>query len=161
MKTLITPAQVLETAFSDGEILPPSAVSAADIAAAETRWIVPAVGRRLYEKLLVGGYADFRNEYLAAPTALYTRALLQPRLDVRTDRSGTTAPESACGKAADEETRRKLRRQLLLQARTLLARAVDYLDQRPALFPEYEPGAGPAARCSIDGGIVLPRCKTC
>ena len=28
MKTLITPAQVLETAFGDGEILPPSTVAA-------------------------------------------------------------------------------------------------------------------------------------
>ena len=34
MKTLITPAQVLATAFGDGETLPPSTVAAADIAAA-------------------------------------------------------------------------------------------------------------------------------
>ena len=52
---------------------------------------------RLHEKLLIGGYSDFRNEYLAAPTAFYTRALLQPRLDVRTDRNGTMTPESAYG----------------------------------------------------------------
>ena len=97
MKTLITPAQVLATAFGDGETLPPSTVAAADIAAAEARWIVPAIGRRLHEKLLIGGYSDFRNEYLAAPTAFYTRALLQPRLDVRTDRNGTMTPESAYG----------------------------------------------------------------
>ncbi len=157
MKTLITPAQVLATAFGDGETLPPSTVAAADIAAAEARWIVPAIGRRLYEKLLIGGYSDFRSEYLAAPTAFYTRALLQPRLDVRTDRNGTMTPESAYGKPADEEARRKLRRHLLLQARTLLDRAVAYLDERPALFPEYEPGANPAARGSVCGGIVLLR----
>ena len=90
MKTLITPLQVLRLAFGDGEQLPPETVAETDIAGAEQRHIVPVVGRALYEKLLAGSYPDFRNEYLAAPAALFTRLAIQPRLDVRTGQCGTS-----------------------------------------------------------------------
>ena len=91
MKTLITPLQVLKTAFGDGEIRPPPTIAEADIAAAEQRWIVPVIGRKLHDRLLAGVYPDLVTDCLAAPTALYTRALVQARLDVRTDRLGTAA----------------------------------------------------------------------
>ena len=83
MNTLVTPLQVLKLAFGEGEYLPPEIIAEADIAGAEQRHIVPVVGRALYEKLLAGSYPDFRTEYLASPAALFTRAVLQPRLDVR------------------------------------------------------------------------------
>lgn len=156
MKTLITPLQALRTAFGEDEALPPSTIAEADIAAAEARWIVPAIGRRLHERLLVGAHTEFRNEYLAAPTALYTRAMIQPRIDVRTDRNGTAMPSTGSGQPADEEARYNLRLHLLRQARTLLARATTYLNEYAALYPEYEPEANAAARCSLGGGIVLP-----
>ena len=95
MNTLVTPLQVLKLAFGEGEYLPPEIIAEADIAGAEQRHIVPVVGRALYEKLLAGSYPDFRTEYLASPAALFTRAVLQPRLDVRTGQCGTTAPKSA------------------------------------------------------------------
>ncbi|MCM1151260.1 MAG: hypothetical protein NC209_06490 [Alistipes sp.] len=152
MKTLITPLQALRLAFGDSEILPPETISEADILAAEERWIVPALGRKLHDKLLAEGYPELRTEYLAAPVALFTRALIQPRLNIRTDRSGTLAPKSSYGEPADDEALERLRRQLLRQARTLLTRATEYLNACKTFFPEYEP----AARCSIDGGILLP-----
>ena len=151
MKTLITPLQALKLAFGADEILPPETIAEADIAAAEERWIVPAIGRRLHDKLLADAYPELRTDYLAVPVALYTRALVQPRLNIRTDRSGTVAPKSSYAQPADDEALRRLRRQLLLQARTLLARATEYLDAHTAFFPEYEP----AARCSIGGGLIL------
>ena len=89
MNTLVTPLQVLKLAFGEGEYLPPEIIAEADIAGAEQRHIVPVVGRALYEKLLAGSYPDFRTEYLASPAALFTRAVLQPRLDVRTGQCGT------------------------------------------------------------------------
>ncbi len=156
MKTLITPLQVVKTAFGDGEILPPETLAEADIAAAEQRWIVPALGRKLHDRLLAGLYADLVTDYLAAPTALYTRALVQPRLDVRTDRLGTLAPRPANGAAAGDEARRGVRRQLLEEARTLLQRATDYLATNRSRYPEYAPDENRAPGCSIAGGIVLP-----
>ena len=67
MNTLITPAQAVALAFADGEYLAPESVTQSDIAAAEQRYLVPVIGRLLYEKLLSGSHAGFTTEYLAAP----------------------------------------------------------------------------------------------
>ena len=154
MKTLISPVRVVELAFPDGAI-PPSTITAADIAAAEERWIVPVIGRELYDALLDGDYPALRDDYLAAPVALFTRVALQPRLDVRTDRSGTTAPKTAYGEPADSEALRDLRTQLLQEARTLLHRASDYLRTHARQFPLYDPNNDILARRTIAGGILL------
>ena len=79
MKTLITPAEAVTLAFGTGEYVAPEAIAEADIAAAERRYIVPVVGRKLHARLAEGGYAEFTAEYLAAPVALWTRVLVPPR----------------------------------------------------------------------------------
>ena len=152
MNTLVTPLQVLKLAFGEGEYLPPEIIAEADIAGAEQRHIVPVVGRALYEKLLAGSYPDFRTEYLASPAALFTRAVLQPRLDVRTGQCGTTAPKSAYAQPAGDTARRHLRRALLAQARTLLHRAAEHLRAHRDEFPEYDPENDIFNRCTTDGG---------
>ena len=157
MNTLVTPLQVLKLAFGEGEYLPPEIIADADIAGAEQRHIVPVVGRALYEKLLAGSYPDFRTEYLASPAALFTRAVLQPRLDVRTGQCGTTAPKSAYAQPAGDTARRHLRRALLAQARMLLHRAAEHLRAHRDEFPEYDPENDIFNRCTTDGGFVQIR----
>ena len=157
MKTLITPLQVLRLAFGEGEYLPPESVTEADIAAAERRYLVPVIGLTLYEKLLGGACADFRTGYLEAPAALFTRAVLQPRLDVRTGQCGTTVPKSAYAQPAGDTARRHLRRALLAQARTLLHRAAEHLRAHRDEFPEYDPENDIFNRCTTDGGFVQIR----
>ena len=136
MKTLITPLQVLRLAFGEGEYLPPESVTEADIAAAERRYLVPVI---------------------EAPAALFTRAVLQPRLDVRTGQCGTTAPKSAYAQPAGDTARRHLRRALLAQARTLLRRAAEHLRAHRDEFPEYDPENDIFNRCTTDGGFVQIR----
>ena len=150
MNTLITPAQAVALAFADGEYLAPESVTQSDIAAAEQRYLVPVIGRLLYEKLLSGSHAGFTTEYLAAPAALFTRIALQPRLDVRTGQCGTVAPKSA---AYLRELQRSLRR----QARTLLRRAAEHLETHAAEFPEYDPHKNILNRCTTDGNFVQTR----
>ena len=157
MNTLVTPLQVLKLAFGEGEYLPPEIIAEADIAGAEQRHIVPVVGRALYEKLLAGSYPDFRTEYLASPAALFTRAVLQPRLDVRTGPCGTSAPKSAYGQPAGETSLRALRQGLRTQARTLLLRAAEHLRAHRDEFPEYDPENDILNRCTTDGGFVQVR----
>ena len=146
MKTLVTPLQALRLAFPEGEALPPGTVAEADIAAAEQRYIVPVIGRALHARLLEGAYETFRTDYLAAPTALFTRLQLQPRLDIRTGQCGTTAPKSSWGQRA-----------LRTEARTLLRRAAEHLDAHRTEFPEYDPTENILKRCSTDGGFVQMR----
>ena len=136
MNTLITPAQAVASAFTDGEYLAPEAIGEGDIAAAEQRYIVPVIGRAFHEKLLAGLHAGFTAEYLAAPVALFTRIAVQPRLDIRTGQCGTVAapnrvPTSRRMPSRCAEPQRSLRR----QARTLLRRAAEYLEAHAAEFP--------------------------
>ena len=154
MNTLITPAQAVALAFADGEYLAPESVTQSDIAAAEQRYLVPVIGRLLYEKLLSGSHAGFTTEYLAAPAALFTRIALQPRLDVRTGQCGTVAPKSAAYQPAGTQALRELQRSLRRQARTLLRRAGEYLFAHRNEFPEYDPENDTLRRCTTDGGFV-------
>lgn len=157
MNTLISPLQLLKLAFREGEYLPPETFGEADIAAAEQRYIVPVIGPELHEKLLAGDHADFRNTYLAAPLALFTRLALQPRLDIRTGQCGTTAPKSSWSQPADDEARLRHRHALRCEARTLLRRASDYLENNRDEFPEYRPEKNIFNRCTTDGGFVQVR----
>jgi len=157
MKTLITPLQVLELAFGDEAYLPPQHVAEADIAAAEERHIVPVIGRALHAKLLDGGYPELVADYLAAPAALFTRLAIQPRLDIRTDRCGTTAPKSSWSQPAAAEARQALLRSLRTTARALLRRASEHLRETRRSYPEYDPDCDITCRCTTDGAFVQIR----
>ena len=157
MNTLITPAQAVASAFTDGEYLAPEAIGEGDIAAAEQRYIVPVIGRAFHEKLLAGLHAGFTAEYLAAPVALFTRIAVQPRLDIRTGQCGTVAPKSGSYQPADAQSLRELQRSLRRQARTLLRRAAEYLEAHAAEFPEYDPDNNILKRCTTDGNLIQTR----
>ena len=124
MQTLITPTVVVTRAFADG-----------------------------FERLLAGDHADFADEYLAAPLALYVRYLITPQLDLRHGQGGTVQPRSDGFAAASDATLRRSRRALLKTARRLLRRASDYLESHAAQFPQ----ANVLNRCSIDGKLVQTR----
>ena len=83
MQTLITPTVVVTRAFADGEYVAPETVSEAAIVAAQETYLRPVTGDALFERLLAGDHADFADEYLAAPLALYVRYLITPQLDLR------------------------------------------------------------------------------
>lgn len=154
MKTLITPAQVVALAFADGEFIAPEAISEADIAAAEQRYIVPVIGRRLHTRLTEQTYAAFTEEYLAASVALFTRAMIQPLLDIRTGQCGTIAPRSAAYEPAGEASLHRLQQVLRIKARTLLRRAAAHLSENAAQFPEYDDEVNILKRCTIDGNLI-------
>ena len=114
-------------------------------------------GDALFERLLAGDHADFADEYLAAPLALYVRYLSAPQLDLRHGQGGTVQPRSDGFAAASDATLRSSRRALLKTARRLLRRASDYLESHAAQFPLYDPQANVLNRCSIDGKLVQTR----
>lgn len=154
MQTLITPAVVIEHAFNDGEYIPPETIGTATIVAAQESYIRPMTGDALYEKLLEGLNAEFVEEYLAAPLALYVRYLLAPQLDIRHGQTGTLQPRSDTFTAASDDAMQRSRRALLKNARRLLRRASDYLEQHAGEFPDYDPMSNILNRCSIDGEFV-------
>ena len=155
MQTLITPTAVVARAFADGEYIAPETVSEAAIAAAQETYLRPAV--QVERASVLGDHADFADEYLAAPLALYVRYLIAPQLDLRHGQVGTVQPRSEGFAAASDATLRRSRRALLKTARRLLRRASDYLESHAAQFPLYDPQANVLNRCSIDGKLVQTR----
>lgn len=154
MQTLITPGQVLSLAFTDGEQLPPESVPEALIAAAAERHLVPVTGRPLYDKLLAGGYPALLDDYAAPALALCVRLLLQPSLDIRTGRFGTTAPSSSWWKPASDASVRRAARSLRRQAAAHLRRLARHLDECAADYPEYDPEMNVLHRCTIYGDLI-------
>lgn len=110
MQTLITPTVVVARAFADGEYVAPETVSEAAIVAAQETYLRPVTGDALFERLLAGDHADFTDEYLAAPLALYVRYLIAPQLDLRHGQGGTVQPRSDGFAAASDATLRRSRR---------------------------------------------------
>ena len=149
MKGLITPAAVVASAFADGEYVAQTAVTDHDVVVAELRYLRPVIGEALHLKLLAGEYADFTREYVAPVVALYTRIVMQPRLNVRAGQSGVSATESATDAQA-----KALAESLLAKARTLLLRLSDYLEQNASSFAEYNTHTNILKRCRIDGHFV-------
>lgn len=139
MKTLIPPSKVFEMAFTNNECLPSGAVTASDIAAAERRWIRPALGAALHARLVDRPPSAPLDKPLAAAVALFTRALLQPRLDIHTDQMGTTSPGSSLIRRADERAMLRVRRELIRQAQLHLTTALEIIGAAPELYPEYRP----------------------
>lgn len=152
-KSIITPTEVVATAFSDGGYVAPEAIAEIDIVAATERWIVPVVGEALLESVAEGKYEELKSQYIAPAVALYTRLLVQPRLNVATNQLGLTAP-ALSHKAAERTAREELQRALKIRARTALRHLSEYLDKNAAQFAEYTPSKNILKRCSCDGGFV-------
>ena len=151
---IISPAEVVALAFSDGGYVAPEVVAQADITAAIERWIRPVVGDALLSAVQGGAYAELAEEYLRPAVAAYVRLALQPRLNVATSQLGLCAPNSSHLKAADAVARRELMRSLRTRASTLLRRLSTHLEQNKGAFKEYSSKDNILNRCSYDGGFV-------
>ncbi|MBR3847123.1 MAG: hypothetical protein IKM37_06175 [Alistipes sp.] len=151
MTTLITPQEVLQRGFAGIAPLSPEMVTSADILAAEERYLIPAIGPALHARLLQGNDASFVADYLAAPLALFTRLLIQPRLQLLTTRIGVLEPSTDQGSAAKTASLNRLQQSLRSEASTLLRRAIRYLEAHASEYPEYDPHQNILNRCTIHG----------
>ncbi len=154
IKSIITPAEVVATAFAEGGYLPSDVISEADIAAATDRWVRPVVGQALLTAVAEGKYSALRDEYLLPAVAFYTRFLVQPRLNATTSGLGLTVVAGASHKAADKSAREELQRALKISARAALRRLSDYLDEEAEKMAEYEPKSNILHHCCCEGGFV-------
>lgn len=155
MKTMLTKAaEVIALAFAESEYMPDAAVSPAEIAVAEERYIIPVTGRKLYEKMLEGKYESLRDEYVVPTVAFFTRLGMQPLTDLRSGRFGTVAPRSDYYQPAERQQLLDLRQSLLHKGRTMQRRLSEHLELHADDYPEYLSEENILNRCSTDGGIV-------
>ena len=150
---IITPAEVVALAFSDGGYLSPEVVAQEDIEAAIERWVKPIVGEALLDTVQSGGYAEFSQDMLKPAIAFCVRWAVQPRLNALTSQSGLVAAVGSV-KAADKSLREELMRAVKVRARTALKSMSEYLEAHTAEFREYDTKQNVLNGCSCDGGFV-------
>lgn len=153
-KSIISPAEVIATAFADGGYLAPEAISEADIISATDRWVRPVVGQALLDAVAEGKYGELKENYLIPAVAYYTRFLVQPRLNSATSGLGLTVANGSAHKAADRSAREELQRALKVSARAALRRLSDYLDEQKEQFAEYDAKKNILHHCCLEGGFV-------
>lgn len=154
MKTLVSPAEVLQRAFRSREQLPSDTIREADIEAVEWRKVRPVLGDALHDRLLQGNDTAFVQEYLADAVALLTRAEVLPRMAHFCSSVGTFRPSPVDSSPTDNETLSLDVCTTKRQAATLLRRAVAYIEAHAADYPEYDPAQNILNRCSTDGGFI-------
>ena len=154
MSELITQAEVVALAFTDGEYISPEVIAKADIDAAVSKWIKPVVGQAMLLAVEDGKYAEFAEKHLKPTIAAFVRCLVQPRLNVVTGQAGLAVPVGSYHKAADEEARRGLLRSLMGRATALQIDMSEYLEANVEKFPEYDPRENVLNRCRCYGGFV-------
>ena len=154
MSELISQAEVVALAFSDGEYLSPDVIGVADIKAVVSKWIKPVVGQALLCAVEDGEYGEFAEKYLKPTIAAFVRCVVQPRLNAVTGQAGLAMPVGSYHKAADEEARRELLRSLLRRATALRIEMSDYLEANADKIVEYDPKENVLNRCRCYGGFV-------
>ena len=154
MNELITSAEVVDIAFSDGNYINAASIAECDIAAATERWVVPVTGRALIRAVKAGKYEELREDYLKPVIALYTRLLVQPRLNAATSQLGLSVVATSSRRAADKDARSELQRSLRSRAQFLRQRLDEYLAEHADELAEYDPEQNILNRCRCDGGFV-------
>ncbi|MDE5707276.1 MAG: hypothetical protein K2H69_03775 [Alistipes sp.] len=155
--TLITPAEVIDLAFADAGYLPPDSIGAADIAAAETRTLLPVTGQSLWQSLLEGKYPALRRDYVLPAAAAAVRLGMQPMLDLRCGAGGAALCALPGERAADEQTLLRSRKAQRSRLAALLRRLSDHLDACADRYPEYDARDNVLHRVSVCGGLLLLR----
>ena len=69
--------------------------------------------------------------------------------------AGVRQNKSAYTEAVPDSRLHRLRRQARNDADTLLDKAIDYVENNPAMFPEYDPKENIRRRVLIKGGFIL------
>ena len=95
------------------------------------------MGEELLQAVGKGRYSELSEGYIKPAIALYTRYIVQPRLNAATSQLGLSVPAGSHRKAADEKARKELMQALLKRARAALKRLSQQLERQAAEIPEY------------------------
>lgn len=154
IRSLITPKQVIELAFSAGNALSPTSIKESKIIAAQEKYLRPVLGK-LYDALLEGNYPELLEDYLRPALAHYVRYAIIPDISLRLNDKGVQMPFSDHANAASDKQRAELRQQDREDADVLLDMAVRYISEHRDRYSEYTPQKNGRSRTLINGGVIL------
>ena len=147
---LISSAEALSLAFTPAEFQREELIPAVTIETAQLRYLKPAFG------LNEPRYEAFVERYVKPALACYVRALVIDARAAAVGPSGIVQARTQYTEAAPAEAAGRLRRQALRDAETLLEEAIEFVEQHPEDFPEYDPDLGIRRRVLFKGGLILP-----
>ncbi len=127
---MMTPAEVIDTAFSTGQYVALSSITEQMVWAAQLRYLVPVMGEALVEAVADGDYEELREEYVAPTLGIFTR------IEAELEAYPTSAIERE-------------------RARLFLRTLSDYLNAEQEQFAEYDREENVMNRCQILSGFVL------
>lgn len=150
MRTIITPAEVVEYAFGPAGAALRRPQTEAATEAAERIYLVPALGEELCAALRDGRYPELLERVKPA-LALYVRSLLLPELAVQAGAGGVGRVEGDTFRAASAGEVRELAASARRQAGALTEGALGILRASPQDYPEWKAadGRGAVMRCGV------------
>lgn len=137
MALLITPAEVLETAFPATEQFRDDLIRPTMIEVAQLQYLQPVFGA-LFDALEEERYSDFVSTYIKPPLAYYIRCMVIDELTASVGTLGILQEKSDYGSPASIRLQERLRRQARTTASVYLDRAVGVIEANPESFPEYD-----------------------
>ncbi len=154
MKLLITPAEVIDTAFSEQDQIDRNTVDNIRIEAAQLKFIAPVLGN-LYERLSEKRYAEFSRLYLKPALAYYVKYNILIGLSVNTGNMGIIRMKTTYFTTASDNEISVLRKETRKTAHSFMEKAMEYIESHPEEFPDYQSDTPYKDRPRIVGGMII------
>lgn len=151
---LITPGEVVSLAFAADTGLTADSISDAVIVSCQEKFIKPVVNG-LYTVLLEGSYPEFTEDYIKPALAWFVKASAVTDIAYSFGDLGITILKGTNLEACSRTELDIIRKTIKKEAMTLLRRAVVYLEENAAAFPEYDPQENILNRVTIGSQFVL------
>mgnify|MGYP003623584211 CR=1 FL=1 len=142
-------------AFATDPGIDEKAVTPSVILAAQHKFIRPALGKKLYERLGETACHELLRIFIKPALALYVRLMLLPTLAASAGNLGIVQPKGQHFSPADSKSVASLRKQARSEAGTMMLRAIRHVEENPARYPDYDRMENILNRVSISSQIVL------
>lgn len=153
MELIITPQEVVETAFEGEYGVTAERIGESVIASAQQKFIKPVLGD-LYGKIEGDSYPELK-QLVKAALAQYVKLLMIPKLAVSMGNGGITQIKGAHFSSAGEDSIKALKESIKAEACALMREAVVHIEQNRDDYPEYDPSDNILHKVSICSGIIL------
>lgn len=143
----------MSLAFASEEPYDASIITTLDIVEAESKFLIPIVGERLYDAMAAGKYANLVEEYAKPMVAAWVRYLIEPLIATR------LCHIHGDGNITEAENDHSQRAQQALHTKaiTLTRRLSTHLNSNCNVYAEYNPNLNPLNRCFIYGNLIQVR----
>lgn len=153
MELLITPQEVVETAFAGTYGVTAGRIGSTTIISAQQKFIKPVLGD-LYPAIEQGSYPELAEKVKAA-LAAYVKLLMIPQLAVSMGNGGITEVKSANFSSTTSDKIKALCDSARTEACALMKVLVEHIEDNASLYPEYDPNDNILNKVSVCAGIIL------